>query len=89
MRHAELTALASQTATETNDEVSTHVKEIPNARASYVWLPLLVLGLVLAWMLVPLGFPFGRISGADFRAGLSTAYIAAGLSLVGLMAFYG
>ncbi|MDP2286093.1 MAG: Na+/H+ antiporter NhaC family protein, partial [Pseudohongiella sp.] len=62
---------------------------VKNARASYVWMPLLVLGAVLAWTLVPLGFPFGRGSGADFRAGLSTAYIAAGLSLVALMAYYG
>lgn len=89
MRNAELAALASQAAAVSEDEVKTHLKEVPNARASYVWLPLLVLGIVLAWMLVPLGFPFGRVSGADFRAGLSTAYIAAGLSLVGLMAFYG
>lgn len=62
---------------------------VANARASHVWLPLLVLGFVLLWTLVPLGFPLGRVSGADFRAGLSTAYIAAGLCLVALMAFYG
>jgi len=59
------------------------------ARASFIWLPLLVLGAVLAWMLVPLGFPFGRVSGADFRAGLSTAYVAAALALMMLMAFHG
>lgn len=62
---------------------------VPNARASFIWMPLLVLGIVLAWTLVPLGFPFGRVSGADFRAGLSTAYIAAGLCLLILMAVHG
>jgi Na+/H+ antiporter NhaC len=59
------------------------------ARASFVWFPLLVLAAVLAWMLVPLGFPFGRVSGADFRAGLSTAYVAAALALIMLMALHG
>lgn len=62
---------------------------VSNARASFIWMPLLVLGIVLAWTLVPLGFPFGRVSGADFRAGLSTAYIAAGLCLLILMAVHG
>lgn len=60
-----------------------------NARASFIWAPLLVLAVVLLWSLVPLGFPFGRVSGADFRAGLSTAYIAAALTLVVLMAWTG
>jgi Na+/H+ antiporter NhaC len=64
--------------------------ELPtNARASFIWAPLLVLGIVLLWTLVPLGFPFGRVSGADFRAGLSTAYVAAALVLVVLMAVSG
>jgi len=56
------------------------------ARASFVWLPLVVLGVVLLWVLVPLGFPFGQVSGADFRGGLSTAYLAAAFALVLLMA---
>jgi Na+/H+ antiporter NhaC len=60
-----------------------------NARAAFIWAPLLVLAVVLLWSLVPLGFPFGRVSGADFRAGLSTAYIAAALTLAGLMAWTG
>lgn len=88
MRQADMRAQEKEAVTQSFDEV-TPINDVPNARASYVWLPLLVLGVVLAWMLVPLGFPFGRVSGSDFRAGLSTAYIAAGLSLVALMAFYG
>ena len=59
------------------------------AQASFIWLPLLVLFIVLLWTLVPLGFPFGRVSGADFRAGLSTAYLSAAVALILLMAFAG
>ena len=58
-------------------------------RPGFVWIPLLVLGVTLGWMLVPLGFPFERISGADFRAGLSTAYVAAAVVLIALMATTG
>lgn len=57
----------------------------PNARPMLVWAPLLVMALVLGMMLVPLGFPFAQVSGTDFRAGLSTAYFAAAVMLVGLM----
>lgn len=53
-------------------------------RASFIWLPLLVLAGTLAWMLVPLGFPFGRVSGSEFRAALSVAYLAAALTLLTL-----
>ena len=70
-------------------ELPTADAPVPGARASFVWIPLVVLGLTLAWMLVPLGFPFERISGADFRAGLSTAYLAAAFVLMALMALSG
>ena len=33
-----------------------------------------MIGAVLAWVLLPLGFPFERISGSSFRAALSVAY---------------
>ena len=63
--------------------------ELPlKAKTSFVWLPLLTLGGVLGLSLGPLGFPFVAISGSDFRAGLSTAYVYAAVSLVLLMAFY-
>jgi len=51
-----------------------------------VWAPLIVLALVLCLLLVPLGFPFQQVSGAAFRAGLSTAYFSAATVLIGLMA---
>lgn len=58
----------------------------PNAKPVLVWAPLLVLAAVLGIMLVPLGFPFAQVSGTDFRAGLSTAYLAAATLLIILMA---
>ncbi len=57
----------------------------PNARPVLVWGPLLVMASVLCLMLVPLGFPFAQVSGADFRAGLSTAYFFAAVVLIYLM----
>ncbi len=61
---------------------------VANAKPSFVWLPLVVLGFTLFWVLGPLGFPFGRVSGSDFRAGLATAYLLAALTLVILMAVH-
>jgi Na+/H+ antiporter NhaC len=88
MRRAEKRA---QTSDEFTSIASTSITtSTPSkARASFIWAPLLALGVVLLWTLVPLGFPFGRVSGADFRAGLSTAYVAAALVLVVLMALTG
>ncbi|MFT2090523.1 Na+/H+ antiporter NhaC family protein [Paraglaciecola sp. 2405UD69-4] len=59
-----------------------------NARASFVFIPLAVMAIVLAMMLVPMGFPFKSVPGSAFRAALSSAYFLAALSLIGLMAWY-
>lgn len=64
------------------------IQHAENARPSFVWLPLLVLAFTLFWVLGPLGFPFGRVSGSDFRAGLAVAYLIAALALVVLMALH-
>jgi len=88
MRRAEIRAAASLEPAPVGPAVA-GLQGAGAARASFVWLPLLVLGVVLLWMLVPLGFPLGRVSGGDFRAGLSTAYVAAALALIVLMAGYG
>ena len=69
---------------ETSKEIFTH----KNAKASFVWAPLLVMGLVLGFMLVPLGFPFEKVSGSVFRSALSTAYFFAAATLICLMAVY-
>ena len=60
----------------------------PNARASFVFVPLAVMAGVLAMMLIPLGFPFSSVPGSIFRAALSSAYFLAAVSLIGLMAWY-
>lgn len=59
-----------------------------NARASFVFLPLLVMAAVLLLMLVPLGFPFASVSGSVFRAALTSAYLLAAVTLLAMMAFY-
>jgi Na+/H+ antiporter NhaC len=56
-----------------------------DGHAHFIWLPLLVLGAILGWMLVPLGFPFAQVSGSEFRAALSVAYLGAAATLVVLM----
>lgn len=60
-----------------------------NAKASFVWAPLLVMLVVLCSMLVPQGFPFQKVAGSTFRAALSTAYLFAAGTLMVLMAAYG
>lgn len=81
---------ASDTEIEKAPEASSNTQAFshPNAKPILVWAPLLVLALVLGFMLVPLGFPFTQVSGTDFRAGLSTAYLAAATLLIVLMAVY-
>jgi len=55
------------------------------ARPILIWLPLAVLGVGLFTILGSLGFPFEQVSGPDFRAGLSTAYLLAAVSLFALL----
>ncbi len=89
MRHAEARALGLESVPETADRDAPQeliAASIENAKPSFVWMPLLVLGFTLFWILGPLGFPFGRVSGSDFRAGLASAYFLAALTLVALMA---
>ncbi len=80
---------AANAALNTHSQFATSQGVVGKAKASFIWLPLLVLFIVLLWTLVPLGFPFGRVSGADFRAGLSTAYLSAAVVLILLMAVSG
>ena len=86
MREADTKAALQSNNDETLDTSARGDQE--SARASFIWLPLLVLGATLLWTLVPLGFPFERISGSQFRAGLSAAYFTATLSLVALLLYY-
>ncbi|MDV2857913.1 Na+/H+ antiporter NhaC family protein [Oceanimonas sp. CAM02] len=87
MAEAERAAERGEIATGPQQELTPFTHD--NARASFVWAPLLVMGAVLAAMLGPLGFPFEKISGSVFRAALSTAYFSAAVTLISLMAIYG
>ncbi len=59
------------------------------ARASLVWVPLLAMAVTLLVLLGPSGFPLRPVPGAEFRAGLASAYLVAALVLVGLSALQG
>ncbi|NOH79033.1 sodium:proton exchanger [Vibrio sp. RE86] len=81
---------AKQGNTSIHDQADTHKAfSHQNAKASFVWAPLLVMLVVLCSMLIPQGFPFQKVAGSTFRAALSTAYLFAAFTLVSLMAFYG
>lgn len=76
MRGVEQSVTAAGSAPETTTD-SPPAAEADSGRAFFIWLPLLVLGGVLCWLLVPLGFPFEQVSGSEFRAALSVAYLSA------------
>jgi Na+/H+ antiporter NhaC len=59
------------------------------ARASFVWLPLSVMTMVLLSLILPQGFPFERLPSGAFISSLSTSYLFASITLVLLMAYFG
>jgi len=61
----------------------------PNAKAIFVWLPLLVMVSVLFFLLVPLGFPLNSVPSLAFRGALSSAYFYSAITLITLMMVYG
>ena len=82
------TAIPQHQAENTQSQPVTEVFTHENARARFVFLPLLVMAVVLLAMLVPLGFPFTSVKGSLFRAALSSAYFLAACTLIGLMGWY-
>jgi len=60
-----------------------------NAKAIFVWLPLLVMVSVLFYLLVPLGFPLNSVPSLAFRGALSSAYFYSAITLITLMMVYG
>ncbi|MGL5378458.1 Na+/H+ antiporter NhaC family protein [Clostridium sp.] len=62
--------------------------EAKNSKASLVIAPLIVLFITLFSILIPLGFPFEPVGGSDFRVALTTAYLFAAITLMGLMVYY-
>jgi len=77
-------ALKDDSGLEVSDTVS-H----PNAKAIFVWLPLLVMVGVLFYLLVPLGFPLNSVPSLAFRGALSSAYFFSAMTLIVLMMMYG
>lgn len=68
---------------------ATDDQDHPAARASLVWVPLLAMALTLLALLGPSGFPLRPVPGAEFRAGLASAYLVAAMVLVALSAWQG
>ena len=61
----------------------------PNAKAIFVWLPLVVMVSVLFYLLVPLGFPLNSVPSLAFRGALSSAYFYSAVTLIVLMMMFG
>lgn len=86
MAQAEIDAQQGKSNGYTNTELTSFTHQ--NSQASFVWMPLLVMAIILILMLAPLGFPFEKVSGSIFRAALSSAYFFAAITLILLMAGY-
>ncbi|WZL73364.1 Na+/H+ antiporter NhaC family protein [Clostridiaceae bacterium 35-E11] len=59
-----------------------------NSKAIIIWLPLIILFITLFGLLMPLGFPFKKVPGSAFRTALSTGYLFAAISIMGLMTYH-
>jgi Na+/H+ antiporter NhaC len=68
-------------------EAFNEIKE-SSSKPILVWFPILILIVTIVGLLIPLGFPFKKIDGNEFRIALTTAYLFAGLSLIILMTLY-
>ncbi|PSW35575.1 sodium:proton exchanger [Photobacterium phosphoreum] len=86
MAQAEIDTLQGKNNGYSNTKLTSFTHQ--NAQASFVWMPLLVMAVILILMLAPLGFPFEKVSGSIFRAALSSAYFFAAITLILLMAVY-
>lgn len=76
MAQAEIDTLQGKNNGYSNTKLTSFTHQ--NAQASFVWMPLLVMAVILILMLAPLGFPFEKVSGSIFRAALSSAYFFCG-----------
>ncbi len=61
---------------------------VKNARPSMVLLPILVVFVTLFTTLAPLGFPFQKVDGNEFRVALTMGYFFGALVLMILIRFY-
>lgn len=84
--------LAAQEGRDNQDIVGDRVDEDvndPNARAIFVWLPLLVMLGTLLYLLIPYGFPLESAPSLVFRGALSSAYFYSAMVLIALLLIYG
>jgi Na+/H+ antiporter NhaC len=89
MAKAEQLAQASTPNEDDNGMVLDEAFSHPNAKAIFVWLPLLVMVSILFFLLVPLGFPLNSVPSLAFRGALSSAYFYSAMTLITLMMIYG
>lgn len=84
--------LAAQEGRDNQDIVGDRVDEDvndPNARAIFVWLPLLVMLGTLLYLLIPYGFPLESAPSLVFRGALSSAYFYSAMVLIALLLMSG
>ena len=89
MARAELEAQSKTSVITESDPTIEESLSHPNAKAIFVWLPLLVMVSILFFLLVPLGFPLNSVPSLAFRGALSSAYFYSAMTLIVLMMFYG
>lgn len=91
MRKAEKLAEKEERALEEEDgaaEEETGIYSIKNARPSMVLLPIIVVFVTLFTTLAPLGFPFQKVDGNEFRVALTMGYFFGALILMILIRIY-
>ncbi len=84
--------LAAQAGKDEKDDIGKGVSDNfndPNARAIFVWLPLLVMLGTLLYLLIPYGFPLKSAPSLVFRGALSSAYFYSAMTLIALLMIYG
>lgn len=73
---------------DTAEEETSDIYSIRNARPSMVLLPILVVFVTLFTTLAPLGFPFKKVDGNEFRVALTMGYFFGALILMLLIRVY-
>ncbi|MDA0708061.1 MAG: sodium:proton exchanger [Proteobacteria bacterium] len=89
MAQAELRAQSEEALEDDSGMEITENMSHPNAKAVFVWLPLVVMVSVLFFLLVPLGFPLNSVPSLAFRGALSSAYFFSAMTLIVLMLAFG
>ncbi len=89
MAQAELAAQAGKDKRDIEGDGAADGASDPNAKAVFVWLPLLVMLGTLLYLLIPYGFPLKSAPSLVFRGALSSAYFFSAMTLIALLLIYG